>query len=122
MRVTFLKHALCHGLIEIILQGLWNATSVCEGQAAIEIPQKTTLEVAETIATAESEGVQVDWIDREIGKILKAKDHQRFAQSADQLRERVAVLQRQLDEVAGKLRCLEALPLRTNMLYTFSSS
>lgn len=39
------------------------------------------------MAAAEGEGVQVDWIDREIDKVLKAKDHHLLAQNADQMRE-----------------------------------
>lgn len=36
------------------------------GRAATGIPQETTLEVAEAVATVESEGVKVNWIDRRL--------------------------------------------------------
>lgn len=36
-------------------------------------------EVAESVVVVEGKGVLVDWINREIGKILKSKDHHRLA-------------------------------------------
>lgn len=51
-----------------------------------------------------SEGVQVEWIGREVGKILRARDHNQLAQNVDQLRERV----HQLDEVTDELERLGA--------------
>lgn len=70
-----------------------------------------------TAATAavESEGVWVDWIKRGIDKIIRARDHHRLAQDANQLREPVVALQQQLDEVAGELELLEAEMSRQGM-------
>lgn len=80
-------------LKKIILQELSSAASALEGQVATKIFEETILEVAEAVATAEREGVQVDWIDREIVIILKAKDHHRLAQATDQERERIEIVQ-----------------------------
>lgn len=90
------------------IKGLWHATSDLEGHFATEIPQEMILEVAEAVATAEREGVRVEWIDREIGKTLKARDHSRFGQNTIQLIEQVAVLAQQLDKVASELGRLES--------------
>lgn len=64
--------------------------------------------MAKTLAASEGDGVLVDWIDREIGKILKAKEHHQLSQNVDKLRERVATVQRQLDEMVGELERVEA--------------
>lgn len=55
-------------LKKIILEGIGNAGSGLEGQDATEIPQETILKVVTFVAVTESEGVLVDWIDREIEK------------------------------------------------------
>lgn len=39
------------------------------------------------MTATEGEGVQVDWIDRKIDKVLKAKDHHLLAQNTDQMRD-----------------------------------
>lgn len=91
-----------------ILEGLGNTASALEGHAATEIPQQTILEVEEAIAAMEGEGVRVDWISKHIGKLLKAKDHHRLARNVNQLREHVAGVQRQLDEIVDELGRLEA--------------
>lgn len=58
-----------------ILEGLW--------RSATEFPQEMILEVVEAVAAVESEGVQVKWIDREIGRILRAKDHYELVRDID---------------------------------------
>lgn len=63
--------------------GLFCAGSDLEGLSTIEIPQEKILEVAEAMAPAESEGVQVEWIDLEIGKILRLRDHHHLVRKAD---------------------------------------
>lgn len=60
-------------LKKTILQGLWNAALALEEQAATVIPQQTILDVVEAVAAMEDEGVQVDWIDREIKKFLRPR-------------------------------------------------
>lgn len=86
-----------------ILKGLWLIASDLEGCSTTEIPQKTILEVAEAVEATESKGVRVEWIGLEIGRILRAKDLYRLAQNINQLRERIVILQQQLDKVASKL-------------------
>lgn len=72
-KATPLKCEPWHGLLKnIITKGPWHAASALEGRAAIKISQKTILKVAEAVTVAENEVVQVDWIDQEIGRILKA--------------------------------------------------
>lgn len=95
-------------LKKTILKRVWNEASALESHGVTQISQKTILEVAEAVAVTEGEGVQVDWIHREINKILKAKDHHSLTQNADQIRERIAAVQRQLDEMVDELEQLEA--------------
>lgn len=45
--------------------------------------------MTEAVTDREGMGVQVDCMDREIGRVLKAKDHYRRAQKANQMRERI---------------------------------
>lgn len=66
-------------------------------------------------AAAESDGVRIKLFDWGIGRILKARDHHRLAQNADQLTEEVAVLWQQLDEVASELGHLEVEMLGQRM-------
>lgn len=91
-----------------ILEGLWSTVSNLEGQSATKLSQETILKVVEAVAVVEEEGVH-EWIDHEIGKILKARDHRHLTKNADQLRERVIALQQQLDEALSELEGLEAL-------------
>lgn len=75
----------------VIVEYEENHTRGTQTRSATEIPYKKTLEVAEAMATAEGEGVQVEWIDLDIGRMLRARDHCWLSRNADQLRERVAV-------------------------------
>lgn len=58
------------------------------------------------MADAENMGVRVDWIDRVIGEILKARDH-RLVLTVSLIRERTEVLQRQLNVLADELNQVE---------------
>lgn len=60
-----------------------------EGQTASQISWGTTIEVAEAYEVEEGEGVQVDWIDQDIGRIHKAQDQQQLAQNANSIRGRI---------------------------------
>lgn len=52
-------------------------------------------------------GVEVYWIDRVIGRILKARDHHRLIQSADSIRVRMEDMQKQLVVMADELKRVE---------------
>lgn len=60
------------------------------------------------MAVAEGMRVQFNFIDLEIGKVLKAQDHCRLAQNANQMKEHIEVVQRQLDMMVAELKQLEA--------------
>lgn len=45
----------------------------------LELSQEIILEVAEALAVGEDKGARVEWIDQEIDKILKTKDHRCLA-------------------------------------------
>lgn len=59
------------------------------------------------MAVTKSLGIQVDWIDRDIRRVLKAQDHHRLSQNANPMRERIEVVQRQLDALVCKLKQLK---------------
>lgn len=49
-----------------IRNGLWNASSMLEGQATSRISQETIVEVVDAVEAAKGTGVQVNWINGEI--------------------------------------------------------
>lgn len=49
-------------------------------------------------------GLRVDWFDKVIGKVLKAKDHEKLVHTANSIREHMEYLQRQLDMLADELK------------------
>lgn len=61
----------------------------------------------EANTTGKGVGVQVDWIDREIGKVLKAQDRHQLAQNASQMRQHIEGVRRQPDIMEGELKQLE---------------
>lgn len=75
------------------------------------------------------EGVRFQ-VDREITRVLKAQDYDRLAQNANQTKERIEDIQRQLDVLVvelrqGRRRCWHRgwiLPPQENIFYdTFST-
>lgn len=46
-----------------------------EGKTASKISQVTNTKATEVVEAAEGVDVQIDWIDKEIGGIIKAEDH-----------------------------------------------
>lgn len=60
--------------------------------------------MADAVEAAKSMGVRVDWFDKVIGKILKAKDHQKLEHTANRIWERMKGLQRQLNTLEDELK------------------
>lgn len=63
-------------------------------------------------------GVQSDWIDHEIGRILKVQEHHRIAQNEDLLKERIKGIRRHVDTLAGKLKQVEEEMYNDEIRYT----
>lgn len=65
-------------------------------------------EVADAMEAAENVGVWVEWTDKVIKEIPKVKGHQKFVHTANLIRERIEVLQRQLYVLADELNQVES--------------
>lgn len=48
------------------------------GQAVLQMSLETMAEVVDAVEATESAGAQVDWINREIVRILKVLEHQQL--------------------------------------------
>lgn len=71
------------------------AASKLEGLHVSQLIPEVLKEVMEVVEEVEKE--RVDWFDNVIRRILKAKDHQKFAQKVTSTRECMEALQKQLD-------------------------
>lgn len=78
-----------------MLVGLLEAASKLEGRPVSQITSEVLFEVANVVEAGESMGVRVDWFDNMLGKILKAKDHYKFAHNVDLIRKCMEDLQSQ---------------------------
>lgn len=65
-------------------------------------------DVVDMVEAVKNVGVRVDYIDKVMGEILKARDHQELAHTANLIRERMEVLQRQLDALVVELNQVES--------------
>lgn len=87
--------------------GLLIAASKFDQHAISQIMLEVFSEVADAVKAAEIVGLRADWFDKVIGKVQKAKDHQKHAYTSNSIRENMEYLQRQLDMLADKLKQAE---------------
>lgn len=65
---------------------------------------EVSFQVEDTVEATENMGVRFDWFQKVIEKVLKAKDQQKLAHTANSIRERMEDLQRKLDKLASELK------------------
>lgn len=71
-----------------------------EGTPNSEVTPEMLSKEVEAVEEAEKMGIRIEWFYRVIGRILKVKEHQKFAQKVDYYKGRIEVLQRQLEALA----------------------
>lgn len=84
---------------------LYDAASKLEGQIASHILIEIIFEVANKVEAAETLVSKCDWINKLIGRLLKARDHHKLIQTVNSLRAIMEEMQKQFGFMA--IKCLK---------------